>query len=513
MFSFPCGGLVAATTYSFPPHPCPVIPSEAKQQRLTALYLGLRGSYAYKEGRKRWDNPQAFPIRRLYLNLLSPSNDEQRDLLYCFYFLTSDEAKEMDDETYWFKAGDILDLKSQFEVNNFLIGHGLMTRPQDKAKFANETLFKFWSVIHETRIINYFLEKDESLDKVLNIFIRVNSGGTFLSYSDLLLSVATAQWKERDAREEITGFVDELNSIGDGFGIDKDFVLKSCLVLADFPDIGFRVDNFNKANMLHIEKEWDRIAAALRNAVTLVSSFGYTRDTLTANYPIIPIAYHLLRMGLPSNFDQAATFADGRNKIKHWLMLSLLKRAFGGVPDAVLRPIREILRSNNGEFPLQEIRERFKGTTKSLDFTDDEIENLLLTPYGKAYTFSTLVLLYPWVDLRNKFHIDHIFPRSKFTRKGLSSSAVPDFKIDSFIKQADLLPNLQLMEGIPNQEKNDSYFGTWLDKRFTAGNVRSDYMAKNYIPNCGLTLTDFGDFFRQRQQLLREELYRLLKPI
>jgi uncharacterized protein with ParB-like and HNH nuclease domain len=31
------------------------------QQRLTALYVGLRGSFAYKEPRKRWENPQAFP--------------------------------------------------------------------------------------------------------------------------------------------------------------------------------------------------------------------------------------------------------------------------------------------------------------------------------------------------------------------------------------------------------------------------------------------------------------------
>ena len=42
------------------------------QQRLTSLYIGLRGSYAYKEPRKHWNNPQAFPKRRLYLNLLSP---------------------------------------------------------------------------------------------------------------------------------------------------------------------------------------------------------------------------------------------------------------------------------------------------------------------------------------------------------------------------------------------------------------------------------------------------------
>ncbi len=50
----------------------------------------------------------------------------------------------------------------------------------------------------------------------------------FLSYSDLLLSVATAQW-ESDAREQITELVDELNNIGRGFNVNKDFVLKSII--------------------------------------------------------------------------------------------------------------------------------------------------------------------------------------------------------------------------------------------------------------------------------------------
>jgi hypothetical protein len=42
------------------------------------------------------------------------------------------------------------------------------------------------------------------IDRVLDIFIRTNSAGTVLSYSDLLLSIAAAQWGDRrDAREEI----------------------------------------------------------------------------------------------------------------------------------------------------------------------------------------------------------------------------------------------------------------------------------------------------------------------
>ena len=45
----------------------------------------------------------------------------------------------------------------------------------------------------------------------MQIFIRTNSGGTVLSYSDLLLSVAVTQWSKYDAREEIHQLVNDLN--------------------------------------------------------------------------------------------------------------------------------------------------------------------------------------------------------------------------------------------------------------------------------------------------------------
>ncbi|MCP5934263.1 DUF262 domain-containing protein, partial [Klebsiella pneumoniae] len=79
----------------------------------------------------------------------------------------------------------------------------------------------------------FYEESDQSLERVLNIFIRMNSGGTTLSYSDLLLSIAVAQWSSLDAREEIHALVDEMNRVGDGFNVSKDLVLKAGLMLSD----------------------------------------------------------------------------------------------------------------------------------------------------------------------------------------------------------------------------------------------------------------------------------------
>jgi len=478
------------------------------QQRLTSLYIGLKGSYAYKLPRKRWDNDSAFPRRKLCLNLLSPADDGY--MHFDFRFLMESERKENDDSHFWFLVGDILSLEKPVDINTFLIKHGIMKLDENKASFANETIFKLWEVIHKNKAINFFLEKGDSLDKVLNIFIRVNSGGTQLSYSDLLLSIATAQWKTRDARQEITAFVDEINKIGNEFDFNKDFVLKSCLVLSDFTDIAFKVDNFNQENMQQIEHNWDQISASIRSAVYLLSHFGYHRDTLTSNNAVIPIAYYLKKIGNPDNFSLSSKFENDRKLIFKWLVMALLKRTFGGQPDNVLRPIRDVLRNSSDTFPFGDITDRLKGTTKTMVFGDDEIVNLLFYQYGQKYTYSSLALLYPSLDFRNKFHQDHIFPKSLFTPRRLQRASIEEEKLSLFMEKYNSLANLQLLEGIPNQEKAAKHFDQWLLDQYPNDSDRKAYMERHYIPNIDLSLNNFNVFFEAREKLLYDAFKKLL---
>lgn len=481
------------------------------QQRLTSLYIGLRGSYSYKEARKRWDNNAAFPKRKLFLNLLKKSSEEDIDLEYDFRFMTEEEAGVRDQENFWFRVGDIIKFKDNSEVNDYLNENDLPTFGKKAYGFANKTLFKLYSVIHQQHVINYFLERDESLDKVLNIFIRVNSAGTVLSYSDLLLSIASAQWKEKDAREEITDFVDEIRGVGDGFSFDKDFVLKSCLVLCDFTNVAFKVDNFNRANMLTIENRWDDITEALRLAVTLVASFGYSRDTLTSNNALIPIAYFLLKKGLPDKFVQSSKYESERNLIQRWLIASILKRAFGGQSDTVLRPLRQVIEKNHESFPFEKIVQEFKGKPKSISFNNDEVQNLFFNRYGASYTFSTLALLYPSLDFRNRFHQDHIFPKSFFTRKRLLKQGIQETSLDVYIENFDFLANLQLLEGLPNIEKSNTDFKEWLFKMYPNKQTREAYMERQFIPDVDLSFTNFEEFLVERKKLMTAQFISLLK--
>lgn len=481
------------------------------QQRLTSIYIGLKGSYAYRLKYKQKKSENAYPVRYLYLNLIEDALDENNK--YDFRFLTDKELGEMT-EGFWYKVGDILTMTQPGETSQYVLDNIAFagTYTKEQTMHANNTLQKLYNVVHTDKTLSYYKEKAAELDKVLNIFIRVNSGGTVLTYSDLLLSIASAQWENHDARKEITEFVDDVNSIGGGFRINKDFVLKTALVLTDFPDIAFKIDNFNKPNMMKIEANWENIKRAIKQSVYLVSSFGYTGETLSSNNALIPIVFYLLTIGMPDNFVESGKTKENRAKIKKWLIMALLKKAFSGQPDNVIRPIRDIIRENgNNEFPIAQIIDKFKGTNKSIQFAEDDIDEYLLKlKYGKSETLSTLMMLYPSLDFSNKFHEDHMYPKSKFRKSYLRKMSVPEDKLDTYIDSVNDISNLQLLAAQLNEEKFNTDFDVWFSKEQVTDSDKIQYRAIHYLPEMDYTYPNFLDFLEKRKKMLRKKLVEIL---
>jgi len=475
------------------------------QQRLTSLYIALKGTYAARAPYQRYYNPKAYPKKKVYLNLLDePPEDSECE--YDFAFLTETEAAERDEKHYWFPIGDILDIKEMSGVSKYLRENKLFD-----SDYASNTLSRLFEVIHKNESISHYLETSAELDKVLNIFIRINSGGTTLGYSDLLLSIATARWKEENAREAINIFCDEINgSLGKDFNFSKDVILKACLVLCDF-NIKFSVDNFNKTNMLEIEKQWDQITGAIRSAVRLVASFGFSRENLTSHYTIIPIAYYLKKIGIPDNFETstAKNRQESRKRIKRWLVSSLLKNVFGRTADGTLNPIRECIKTiTDDSFPMEHIVERFKGTPRSLQFSEDDLKRLLALKYGQGETLLALSLLFPFFDLGRITHVDHAFPAKGFTRSTLRAKGVPDDKIDDFIAKYNYIGNLQLLDGIPNMEKSAKDFDQWLSEM--SADELEVYKTRYLIPTVDLSWPHFDKFLEEREKLMIERLKKEL---
>lgn len=479
------------------------------QQRLTSLNIALYGSFAEKKKYAWWNSADAFPVKRLYLNLVDEPDDEELGTKYDLRFLTDREAAPADGEAdKWFRVGAVLDLANAGPA----IMRELEQRGIAGSADAFQRLYDLYEAVRVLKPMNYFLVTDQDADKVLEIFVRVNSGGTTLSYSDLLLSMATNQWQELDAREEVRSLVSEINSnAGRQFSFSKDVVLKTALTIADV-DVRFKVTNFTQGNMAKVEAAWPQIKGALLRAATLLQQFGYNERNLTANSVIVPVAHYLhLRGAGDSYLDSTADAAD-RLALQRWVTRSLVKRGiWGSGLDTLLTRIRDVLRTNstNG-FPVAAVEEAMAAVGKSLAFDNAEIDELLNLKYAGQRTFSVLSVLYPGLDLSKKFHEDHIFPKSRFTRKKLLDAGIPLDKIDDYLAAVNLLPNLQLLAGTANIEKQDSLPAEWIDTAFPSEDKRATYLAENDLDGLPLDLADFTSFFEERKQRIRTRLLAAL---
>jgi hypothetical protein len=416
------------------------------------------------------------------------------------------DAQTEDDSKFWSPVSKILQFAELQDAFEYCVEHGLT---QGGQKFPWRTLTELWRVIKEKLLIHFFLEEEQDLDKVLNIFIRVNSGGAQLSYSDMLLSIATAQWQEKDARQEIYGLVDQLNTVGEGFSFNKDFILKASLVLLDIPTIEFRVKSFKHGNMLQIESQWDEISKALRLTAYLLDSWGYNGQTLVSNNAVIPLPYYLYRKDSPSNFVTSSQFKTDRDKMRHWLTVALLKRTFSGHPDNVLRAIRRVVKEHHDTFPMEPIFDELKAT-KPMKFDEAELDGLLSYKYGQSYTFTVLALLYPWLKYDQRFHVDHIFPRAMFKKRELEQRGIPSEQWPRWLDHVNDLANLQLLQGRENREKADQEFEPWLRGECPDPKQLASYRKNHLIPDVDLSFENFPQFLEAREKLVRERLANLL---
>lgn len=484
------------------------------QQRLTALNIGLRGSMAVKEPGKWKNNPSAYPKRTLHLDLLAPLGDEEEGEAYRFRFIETERAKVAAD-ALWYPVGDVL---AAGNVAPLLIRlHGVFGERGlggDNALFerASNALARLHEVVHVTPAITYYEEKKQQLDRVLRIFVRMNSGGTPLSYSDLLLSIAVAQWSKLDARQEIHGLVDELNGIGSGLGVGKDFVLKAGLMLADIASVGFKVENFDRANMQTLEKVWPAVREALVRTVELATSFGLTEQSLRADSALLPIAYYIYRRRPPTNWPKHPAHAGEREAIRGWLVRSLVKPSgiWGSGLDTLLTALREVITAHHDLFPAAELERAMAARGKGLDFGPEEIDDLLDLEYGDRRLFPLLSLLYPFVDVSQHHHVDHIFPKSRLHKTKLERAGLDGTAVAACVAGRDRLPNLQLLEGTANMAKSAVTPAEWFETTVPDPAARAAALALHDIGDPPCSVAEFPAFLTARRERMRARLVALL---
>ena len=487
------------------------------QQRLTALNIGLRGSMALKEPNKWRTNPNAFPRKTLHLDLLAARGEDEEGEAYCFRFLEPDKAAA-NDSALWYPVADILNIPNISRLSQWLFGRfqakGLGS---DGELFnrASDTLHRLYEVVHNVPNLTFYTEKSQELDRVLRIFIRMNSAGTVLSYSDLLLSIAVAQWSKFDARQEIHGLVDEINRIGSGFNLSKDFVLKAGLMLADIASVGFKVENFNRTNMKTLENVWIHARSACVLTVELVASFGFSEQTLRADSALLPIAYYIFKRNPPTNWLIHPDHALDREAIRNWLICSLLKSSgiWGSGLDTLLTALREVIRDNHDVFPADQLKRLMAARGKSLAFGPEEIDDLLDMEYGDRRLFPLLSILYPFIDVQQLHHIDHFFPKSHLTQSRLEKHGYEGGYIEECLAARNRIANLQLLHGLLNVLKSDKLPAAWLLSAYPNPLERQAFIERHDIGTPPASVDEFLTFYKARRERLRLRLTSLLSQI
>lgn len=497
------------------------------QQRLTSIYIGLKGSYAYKEYKKWWrDDEECLPTRNLYLDLNSEMpEDNEKKTKYNFRFLTDDDIdwfNQNEPQRNWYKVGDVLTIENRNDLDNYIEDKGWLSN-----KFTKETIRQLWAVIHERPLINYYLERNQELATVLDIFIRTNSGGEPLSFSDLLMSIITASWKKLDARKEIPDVINKVFAIrGREFQISKDFVLKTCLVLLN-DNIKFQIKNFDKTNVVNFEEHWLDIKEAILAGFELVANLGLSNFTLRAKNAVIPIIYFIYQKQIVDEINHPLKHKADKVLIQKWLNISLLKGIFGGQSDNVLTKIRKVIygklentlslieqnptasdKDKNDwintlkqiPFPFTDIASEFAADpSKNLTFDDAFIDELLKTQYESGDAYLILSLLYPHLDYFNQdTHKDHLHYADFFRKINDNISQVPTTDVD-FFKDGynwNSILNLQMLNSAMNLSKKDKLLKDWVA-------LNSVDLATQIIPqNISLEISNFKQFIEERRKLL-----------
>ena len=107
-------------------------------------------------------------------------------------------------------------------------------------------------------------------------------------------------------------------------------------------------------------------------------------------------------------------------------------------------------------------------------------------------------------------------PESLFTDAKLKSQGIPQELWEQYKARRNKLPNLQLMEGTENEQKNKTPLKDWLNGVDKNGKPNVADLKKfkidNYIPvEANTDFKEFLDFYNRRKDLLKVNIANILK--
>jgi hypothetical protein len=274
--------------------------------------------------------------------------------------------------------------------------------------------------VHEEKIAG----SDKTVDVVVDIFNRVNSGGTKLSKGDLALAKMCARWP--DARAVMRSHLDAWQDAGFFFSLD--WLLRNATAVAtgraEFASLDDRhvdVDDFQ----VSLASSAQYIGTVLD---TVAGRLGLDHDRVLMGRYAFPVISRLLHL----RGGRFADFAES-DRVLYWYAHSALWGRFAGSTESVLNQDFEIV-NRSGIDGLITALERWRGGNLTIDGQDFEgfgrgsrfypLLYMLTRVYGARDFGSGLPLKDHLLGRLASLQVHHVFPKAVLYDFGYGRSQV-----------------------------------------------------------------------------------------
>jgi hypothetical protein len=396
------------------------------QQRLTSLFAAFKGTYNHK---------------RLFIDVLSgsPEGKDPGNQYYDCQFLSAAEASTLTTSNGGLRRHymPIQDLIKINPVHAAAAAHKKsleLKLTESESERITDIFIRCATILGNSKSLQVItVDEDPShvtpIEEILEIFVRVNSGGLVLQKSDLLMSLLDLKWN--DIQPELQKLVRDINE-SRPFAFTRDDVLKS-LLLAEGAETRFDklVSDRKQVEQLasrlptyipSVKKSWQLLGCILMDDCRIYSE----RFFRGGHNALLPFVLYMSKRDGISN--------DDRRKIVVGIYLTIMSGVFGGA-EARMGAFAKNKVSGASSFPLNDLVAlvRREYGIKSLD---DVLRRHLDLALNIAHGGITL-------DKNpEELQRDHIFPKSKLEKAGYPYEMVNHYANFHFLRGADNLNKL-----------------------------------------------------------------------
>ena len=433
------------------------------------------------------------------------SDHSQWNRLYQKYDVLVNIARDKDNLEFGLinpvrrKSSEWLSVRSVLNSENLSeLAWGAAEKLGDTKRFA-EVHEKLQSIRKIENAQIYEIIVDHELEDVAEIFGRLNTAGTKIKESDVIVALVAAK-QQGWIREKFDRFLKDLES--DGFKFDPGVIVRTLAIIggqsARLKDIQDSFWNESEIFNEHWSKTREAISAVVRN---LRDHGVFSSDLLPSLNALIPV--FVLKAHFPSDFKFAKAF--------HWLLIATRDGRYGGAATTILDRDTKLLKS----------KQSFEEAVVNLGSQLSESDEFTAEKFREEYTDKFLkLILYltvfnrkakDWADQDVRIGFDkednqlnegfkpewhHIFPRK----------IVEDF--DSSL--VDSIANIAVL----NEKANRSVSAKPPAQYLKDHDVRPERLDEQAIPTDGpFELGRFEDFLKKRAVRLAEASTAFVKGL